>query len=246
MLQAHLLRCSANQGRLDAWSAFRKATPTKKDPHPFWHCLVEGIKTWTRNADNTYLPDVTGYPPHLRRALAAAALSQKEIGWDNTLRGFLSTEWIHLASLDMHDQTLCSEDRGNARIRKALSSIYEYTWKTWDSRNEVLHTKDKTTLAANIRSADCAAIKHYHSKPHLLRFDDRHLCDRPLIKLLHGSSSTQTSGNPYLCIVNIDLGFVLNISYGNLPHIMYSQFTNFNVFIHKMYLYYVQILSTHM
>ena len=29
-----------------------------------------------------------------------------------------------------------------------------------------------------------------------------------------------TSGNPCLCIVNIYLGFVLNISYGNLPHIM--------------------------
>ena len=50
-----------------------------------------------------------------------------------------------------------------------------------------------------------------------------------------------SSGNPYLCIVNIYLGFVLNISYGNLPHIMYSQFTNLNVLTYKMYLYYVQV-----
>ena len=189
--QAHLLRCRDNQGRIDAWRAFRKVTLTKEDPHPFWHCLVEGIEHWTQHADNNYLPDVTAYPPHLRRALAAAALSQKEIGWENSLRGFLSTEWIHLVSLDMNDQTSCSDDRGNARLRKAISCLYEYTWKTWDSRNELLHTTDSTKLAATIRSADIASIKHYHSKPHLLRFDDRHLCERQLTKLIQGSSSTQ-------------------------------------------------------
>jgi len=57
-------------------------------------------------------------------------------------------------------------------------------------RNELLHTKESTALAVNIRSATAAEIKHYHSRPHLLRFDDRHLCERPLSKLLDGNATT--------------------------------------------------------
>ena len=103
----------------------------------------------------------------------------------------MSNEWFPLASLDMEKSNEVSESFGNSRIRKALQILYEFTTVTWEHRNEQLHTTEKEALAASIRLEDAAAIMHYHGKPHLLRFDDRHLCDRPLLKLLRSSSSTQ-------------------------------------------------------
>jgi hypothetical protein len=117
--------------------------------------------------------------------------SQTKIGWDNALHGYLSTDWMALASLDLESPTKYSESHGNARIRKALTCLYKYTQTTWENRNAALHNKEANDLAVSIRSADAVAIKHYHGKPHLLRFDDRHLCERPLSKLLSGSTSAQ-------------------------------------------------------
>ena len=153
--------------------------------------MVEGIEHWTATGDPSYMPDVTGYPPHLREAYQAAAESQQGIGWDNALRGFFSKEWLHLTSKDIDNADKYCEAKGNARLRKAMSRIYEYTKATWEHRNAMLHTKDATAMAVSIRSAAQVEIKHYHGRPNLLRFDDRHLCDRPLSKLLDGSPSTQ-------------------------------------------------------
>jgi hypothetical protein len=188
--QPHLLHCPCNMGRIDGWKKCRQSVLQKDDPHPFWHCIVEGIEHWTKSQDPPTM-DLTLYPPHLRMALTTAMASQTKIGWDNALRGFLSTDWMELASLDLESPTKYSESYGNARIRKALTCLYEYTQTTWENRNAAPHNKEANDLAVSIRSADALAIKHYHGKPHLLRFDDRHLCERPLSKLLSGSTSTQ-------------------------------------------------------
>ena len=42
--------------------------------------------------------------------------------------------------------------------------------------------------------------QHYHSRPHLLWFDDRHLRERPLSKLLDGNAATHRE---WLCMVKI-------------------------------------------
>ena len=63
--------------------------------------------------------------------------------------------------------------KANARLRKVLTSLYDYSRATWEHRNELLHTTESDALAVSIRSATHAEIKHYHSRPHLLRFDDR-------------------------------------------------------------------------
>jgi hypothetical protein len=169
-----------------AANTIRKSVLTKEDPHPFWHCMVEGIEHWTATGDSSYMPDVTGYPPHLREAYQEAAVSQQGIGWDNALRGFFSTEWLHLTSNDMDNADKYCEPKGNARLRKAMSRIYEYTKSTWEHRNAMLHTKESTAMAVSIRSAAHVEIKHYHGRPNLLRSDDR-----PLSKLLDGSPSAQ-------------------------------------------------------
>jgi hypothetical protein len=189
--QIHSMRCDQNQGRVTGWRQFRKDSLTKADVHPFWHCLVEGIEHWTAAQECQYVPAINSYSPHLRESISEAVTSQNAMGWDNALRGFLSRKWRDLASLDMHNPLVYSEDKANARLRKAMSCLYDYSRAMWEHRNEMLHTKDNTALAASIRSTSHAEIKFYHSRPHLLQFDDRHLCDRSLTKLLDGSLSTQ-------------------------------------------------------
>ena len=73
----------------------------------------------------------------------------------------------------------------------AMGGVERRLHVLWEKRNAALHKKEANNLEVPIRSADAVAIKHYHGKPHLLRFDNRHLCERPLSKLLSGSTSTQ-------------------------------------------------------
>ena len=154
--------------------------------------VEEGVEHWFEHSNNNYMPDLSRYPPHLRTTLESAAKLQENIGLHNALRGFLSNEWFKLASMDMKKTKEISESRGNSRIQKALHILYEFTTVTWEHRNEMLHTTtENETLAVLIQSVDAGAIKHYHRKPHLLRFDDRLLCGRPLPQLLRSSSSTQ-------------------------------------------------------
>ena len=85
--------------------------------------------------------------------------------------------------MDMHNTLVYSADKANARLRKAMSCFYDFSRAMWEHRNEMLHTNDSTALAASIRSTTHAEIKFYHLRPHLLRFDDQHLCARSLTKL---------------------------------------------------------------
>ena len=71
---------------------FRKSALSKTGIHPLWHCLVEGIELWSDLPGTKYQPDLSNYPPHLRKPLATAVESQTAIGWQNALRGFLSIE----------------------------------------------------------------------------------------------------------------------------------------------------------
>ena len=148
--------------------------------HPFWHCIVKGIEHWSETQNSQYTPIVTNYAPHLRAAILTAVASQNKIGWDNALRGFLSREWKALALLDMQQSMAFSAAKANARLRKVLTSLYDYSRATWEHHNKLLHTTESDAIAVSIRSATHAEIKHYHSRPHLLRFDGRHLCERSL------------------------------------------------------------------
>lgn len=105
---------------------------------------------------------------------------------------FSGRDWRNLASLDLYNPNIHASDKANACLRKAMTSIYDYSCATWKHCNDLLlHTKDSDALAISIRSVLPAVIKHYHSRPHTLCFDDRHLCERSLTKLLDGSEATQ-------------------------------------------------------
>jgi hypothetical protein len=71
-------------------------------------------------------------------------------------------------------------------FRNILEAIHDHIIRMWLSQNQVLHSKDDEDLA-NIRSAETAEITRMHGQPDLLCLADRHLCSRPLQKLLLSS-----------------------------------------------------------
>ena len=146
---------------------------------------------WLEAPEESYVPDLSQLPPHTREAAARACESQSAIGWDHAFSGFLSRDWRHVAALDMLRFASFDEDNAIIRIRKVLRSLHEFTHTIWTERNTVLHNGDLTSEMANIYSTDVAEITSYHQQRHLLRFDDRHLCDRPLQSLLQGSAATR-------------------------------------------------------
>ena len=83
------------------------------------------------------------------------------------------------------------EERAITRLRKAIRGIYDFTSDLWTERNTVLHDGETAHEMAEIFSTEVAEIKSYHQQRYLLRFDDRHLCDRPLKQLLTGSAATR-------------------------------------------------------
>jgi hypothetical protein len=174
-----------------AMQTLRKTILPRDDIHPIGYLLPAGIQHWIKHPDLPFQPDIHSYPPHLQEHTQNAILSQERIGWDNCLKGFLSLEWSSLANFDMLSPSKNEHGKGAHRIRTIITALYTFTRTIWLARNKVLHEVDELTATTTAKTAEQIEISYYHTRPHLLRFDDRHLCDRNLNQLLTGSSSTR-------------------------------------------------------
>ncbi|KAI2513278.1 hypothetical protein MHU86_1049 [Fragilaria crotonensis] len=90
----------------------------------------------------------------------------------------------------MYNSTERDENRGEQEIRKITKLISDHFNRLWEARNAALHSNEEDELQ-QIRSEEANEVRYYHSHPNLLKFDDRHYCDRPLDKILHGPKSTR-------------------------------------------------------
>jgi hypothetical protein len=74
------------------------------------------------------------------------------------------------------------------RIRDAIQRLHSRNYSMWKGRNNALHgTSENEPLS--IYTLELSAIRHYHSRPHLLAAGDRHYCARSLISILCSSPS---------------------------------------------------------
>jgi hypothetical protein len=187
----HLLTCTKNPEAKAAMDTLRKTILEKHDIHPIRFLLIEGIKQWIEHPDRPFRPNVEHFPPHLHDSIHQAISSQERIGWKHLLNGFLSTAWRSLAHQDMLSATKSDQPKGLQRLRTCISAIHIFTRTLWLARNSVLHEETQINNLNTARTAEQVEVSYYHQRPQLLRFDDRHLCDRSLNKLLSGSSSTR-------------------------------------------------------
>ena len=187
--QDHFLRCVSNPQQAAGLSTMQSSI-TKDPHHPAGRLLIAGIKHWIHQHDEEFTPDLRGYPTHMLPSIKSALKSQARIGWLQALKGFLSKEWTHLATLDIDHPTRSDEVLGSRRIQQLVQAFYTYNQTMWSSRNAVLHSADSSTMI-DIRSTELAEIRHYLQHPTLLLSADRHLCEWSIDKLTHVSGSTR-------------------------------------------------------
>jgi hypothetical protein len=187
----HLLTCDKNPNAQSGMATLRKTLLSPHDIHPIRYLLADAIQHWITHPETPFQPPVTTFPPHLQEHIRSAISSQERIGWGHLLNGFLSIKWTTLARLDMLSATKPDTVTGSHRIRKCIAAIHTFTRQLWLARNQLLHAATEETITATARTTAQIEVTHYHQRPHLLRFDDRHLCDRNLHQLLTGSSSTR-------------------------------------------------------
>ena len=186
---AHFLQCSHNP----AHRTLRKTLQTticNKGIHPLRYLVSQGIEHYLSGATSIFSPPIHQYPPHLQSIIITALKAQARIGWDAVTRGFLSKQWVCLASYDMHDPRKHDRQMGEQRIRDILSKLHLFTLSLWQERNSVLHNREDTDLRL-IRSSELAEIRQFHENPSLLCLADRHFCERSLERLLQSSASTR-------------------------------------------------------
>ena len=198
--QLHMMQCHENPGRAKAIAEFTK-TCKKSDSNRFNLVLGDFIVQWLRNPND--VPSLASrvnpflryelYPDEYIGLIQRAILEQTEIGWMNTLRGFLSTAWHTLASSYFDDSkanSIINKNDGDRRVRQAIRAIYNLTQALWLGRNEALH-KNTDEMDSIRRSGIDLEISRYHKEANLMLHEDRFYCDQPLRKILQGSQSNK-------------------------------------------------------
>ena len=110
---------------------------------------------------------------------------QTKIGWDNALVGILAISWIDVARHG--NRPLWEAERG---IQVCIKGLIHRAKSLWEGRNQALHGTKEQELS-KVYTVESAAIRYYHSRPHLLASGDRHYCKRPLLKILRGAPATR-------------------------------------------------------
>ncbi|KAI2497596.1 hypothetical protein MHU86_16902 [Fragilaria crotonensis] len=119
--------------------------------------------------------------------------TREKKGWQGQAKGLLQVlwerGWIDEGNLEKYSMDPAT--KGANRIRKCLlTAIHTFTRQLWLARNAVHHADTVATTTAIACTAEQIEVSYYHQRPQLLRFDDRHLCDRNLQQLMTGSSPT--------------------------------------------------------
>lgn len=109
----HFTRCQSNpvfQSSLDTL----RSDILNSDSHPVRYLLADGF-CHTINSDTPYAPSTAQYPSHFQDLISEALESQLRIGWNNSLKGYFSRSWGHLAQYDMHRKVRDSQ-KGEQRM----------------------------------------------------------------------------------------------------------------------------------
>jgi hypothetical protein len=196
----HFLTCNQNinyNASLVPISLLVGAQKKTPDCHIFWtyfsrlHQSLDSPRLTPSNHRDNGTPPLPStkneeFSPLLTEMIHTTLADQTKIGWDNALKGILAFSWTQIAKYG-NQQT----GEAERRIQAALNQLYTRNQSMWRGRNEMLHGSSETELSC-IYTMESAAIRYYHSRPHLLAACDRHYyCERSLLSILQGSPSTR-------------------------------------------------------
>jgi hypothetical protein len=179
----HLFLCERRQGlRHRLLQSVTKITH-RAPYHPALVILTNGIEQWLAMEPITIQAQVQALPQHIQDGVSKAIYEQFDIGWNNAIRGLLSSQWAQSAAT--HHITGDYEiDTGNGHVYRTIRAIHNFTSAIWEARNQQLHKRDDE-LAARIRTPIDALIKSLYQQPHLLHSTDRFRTATPLATILN-------------------------------------------------------------
>jgi hypothetical protein len=170
-----------------------------KENHFSIPLLYHGIIAWMHNPTQVPspipIPIATLHrpplPQHIIDLIRKAEAEQKQIGWHNAARGFLSDKWEMLASMHPTSFLPLQAQDGRRRIINLIQDTFVLTHTIWKARNQVLHDKSQKELHQT-HHLEVTEITALHSHPGQLPFGDRHHCtNTTLQRLLSSSAATR-------------------------------------------------------
>ena len=199
--QLHLLQCTSNPDRKKAIAAMNSST-RKSDGNRFSLVLGDILDQWLACPEQTpslihrrnpYLRHEF-YPHEYIELIHKALAEQAEIGWLNLFRGYLSKQWLQLASShfgpDDNSDSIINRNDGANRVHRAIKIIHKLTTAIWKSRNEALHGVERDSETRRLSAID-NEITQLHSEADLVLHDDRFYCESSLNRLLKSSAANK-------------------------------------------------------
>jgi hypothetical protein len=131
-----VLKCKKNPMQMRAIQEFRQAL-SANDPAPVHILIREGVTAWLQGEN--WSSEVSQFPLLLRDCLNKALQDQAQIGWMQTLKGYLSIEWQHSAAKETSASEEYQGGRGIRQVRTVQRALHKLTQTLWKSRHQILH-----------------------------------------------------------------------------------------------------------
>ncbi|KAI2490345.1 hypothetical protein MHU86_24235 [Fragilaria crotonensis] len=184
----HVLRCSQNPAHLTTVQQFKQQM-SPADQHPVYQILRAGILAWIDGYDD-YQPQLSEFPTKFHDRIRVASRDQKDIGWHNAIKGYLSVEWRSMADCDMYGSSQQQMGQGFQCIQRILHALHKMTQAKWQGRNQTLHN-GKDSDIQRIRDAELMEITELYRQADSLRPGDRHYCEQPLSVIIKKNPSSR-------------------------------------------------------
>ena len=182
----HFLHCLMNTSRPLAQANMLNSI--LRDPHDSRPAFAACIERYLQHPESPVQVHLPKLSPTMQEILATAIEQQTIIGWPAAMKGYLSIQWLRLASVDGTLSAITPV--GRHRTQQSLSALFEFSRSLWLGRNDALHS-DQDQADALVYSAESAELRHFHSDPGLLPHADRHYCAISLNRLLRSRPSVR-------------------------------------------------------
>jgi len=121
-------------------------------------------------------------------ATQEAVAAQSALGWDQLLRGRLSTKWRTSFLQTIPSTTKQGESDAALWVKKLIIALWDYAFTIWQARNDTVHGQTETAQESKALKAMRQEVKHlflaYDNDPYLVPSSRAHLFDKPLLVLL--------------------------------------------------------------
>lgn len=152
--------------------------------------IIAAINHWFTSRKVPHRADLCGLPVHMHATKHTAIWEQYLIGWEPAVKkGFLSSVWHSLASLQMDNLLSTNWALGTQHMQAILKALHSLTSNLWKACNLVIHNKDKHKKVTRC-PAEQVEIQHYCNNRHLLAPCSRsNYCNQPINTILNSTQS---------------------------------------------------------